>query len=66
MGRRRRNLTEPHCYHITHRCHVRDFLLKFKKDRKNYLLRMYDMGKFGDVRAHLTCIKFGDVRAHLT
>lgn len=45
MGRRRRNQSEPLCYHVTHRCHGREFLLKFKKDRRNYLLRLHEMSR---------------------
>ena len=45
MGRASRGQTEPLCYHITHRCHGRDFLLKFKQDRRNYLLRLHEMSR---------------------
>ena len=45
MGRRQRNQSEPLCYHVTHRCHGRDFLLKFVKDRRNYLLRLHEMSR---------------------
>ncbi len=37
MPRRRRGLLDKTCYHITHRCHQRDFLLKFEIDRNKYL-----------------------------
>ena len=37
MPRRRRGLLDRTCYHITHRCHQRDFLLKFEIDRNKYL-----------------------------
>jgi putative transposase len=40
MGRRRRDLAEPCCYHITHRCQERRFLFKFEIDRQNYLHRL--------------------------
>ena len=45
MGRRQRNQSDPLCYHITHRCHDRAFLLKFQKDRQNYLLRLHRMSR---------------------
>jgi putative transposase len=45
MGRRQRNQSEPLCYHLTHRCHGRDFLLKFRKDRRNYLMRLHEMSR---------------------
>ena len=40
MGRRRRNNSEPCCYHVTHRCHGRSFLFRFKHDRRSYLERL--------------------------
>jgi putative transposase len=46
MGRTRRSaLTEPACYHITHRCQERRFLLKFALDRRNYLRRLRQMAE---------------------
>ena len=45
MGRRCRNQSEPLCYHLTHRCHGRDFLLKFEKDRCSYLMRLHQMSR---------------------
>ena len=45
MGRRRRNQSDPLCYHITHRCHGREFLLKFQVDRRGYLLRLHQMSR---------------------
>ena len=39
MGRARRQLTEPCCYHVTHRCQERRLFLKFAVDRRNYLRR---------------------------
>ena len=45
MGRRHRNQSEALCYHLTHRCHGRDFLLKFRKDRRNYLMRLHQMSR---------------------
>ena len=40
MGRRARDQSEPSCYHVTHRCHGRSYLLKFKRDRRAYLERL--------------------------
>ncbi len=37
MPRRRRGFIDHACYHITHRCHKREFLLKFSSDRDQYL-----------------------------
>ncbi len=43
MPRAKRYIVPGHTYHVTHRCHDRDFLLQFKKDRTAYcrLLREY-------------------------
>ncbi len=45
MGRRSKNIHEPCCYHITHRCQERRFLFKFEKDRLNYVNRLREMSK---------------------
>ncbi len=37
MPRRRRGLKDRSCYHITHRCHKREFLFKFAQDREVYV-----------------------------
>ena len=37
MPRRRRGLKDLSCYHITHRCHKREFLFKFAQDREVYV-----------------------------
>jgi len=43
MPRRKRNMAEPCCYHIAHRCQEWRYLLKFGTDRRNYLRRMLQM-----------------------
>ena len=40
MGRTKRQLAEPCCYHLTHRCQERRFFLRFDIDRRNYLRRL--------------------------
>jgi putative transposase len=40
MRRGRLKLDEWCCYHLTHRCQERRFLLRFETDRKNYLHRL--------------------------
>ncbi len=37
MPRHRRGLKDHSCYHITHRCHKREFLFKFARDRQVYV-----------------------------
>jgi len=41
MPRRRQGLLDHTCYHITHRCHQREFLLKFGMDRDRYIELLY-------------------------
>jgi putative transposase len=38
MARAKRHYIPGHIWHITHRCHKREFLLKFAKDRRRWLL----------------------------
>ena len=36
----------PNCiWHITHRCHKREFLLKFRKDKKNWIKWLFEAKK---------------------
>jgi len=37
MPRANRYFLPGHVWHITHRCHNKEFLLKFAKDRKRWL-----------------------------
>lgn len=41
MPRASRHFLAGHLWHITHRCHKKQFLLKFKKDRKQWLRWLY-------------------------
>ena len=43
MPRRSRNWLEGACYHITHRCQGRAFLLRFATDRNQYVRRLREM-----------------------
>ena len=45
MGRKRRTIEQPCCYHITHRCQERRFLFKRELDRSNYVRRLRQMVK---------------------
>ncbi len=40
MPRANRYILPGHIYHLTHRCHDRQFLLRFAKDRENYRRRL--------------------------
>ena len=45
MARANRHFLPGLVWHITHRCHRREFLLKFARDRKNYLHWLYEARK---------------------
>ncbi len=45
MARAKRHFIPGYIWHITHRCHIREFLLKFSKDRHRYLQWLYQARK---------------------
>ena len=45
MARAKRHYIPGYIWHITHRCHKREFLLKFTKDRHRYLQWLYQARK---------------------
>jgi putative transposase len=45
MARAKRHYISGYIWHITHRCHKREFLLKFSKDRHRYLQWLYQAKK---------------------
>ena len=45
MARAHRYYIPGHIYHLTHRCHKREFLLKFKKDRDHWLDLLFEAKK---------------------
>jgi putative transposase len=49
VGRKKRKLEQPCCYHITHRCQERRFLFKHRLDRWNYVKRLRQMVEEYDV-----------------
>jgi len=42
MARAKRHYIPGHIWHITHRCHKGEFLLKFSKDRRRWLQWLYE------------------------
>jgi len=42
MPRAKRHYIPGYIWHITHRCHKREFLLKFSKDRRRWLHWLYE------------------------
>lgn len=45
MARAKRHYLPGHIWHITHRCHKREFLLRFSKDRNRWLQWLYQARK---------------------
>jgi putative transposase len=45
MARAKRHYLAGNIWHITHRCHKREFLLKFSKDRRRYLQWLWEAKK---------------------
>jgi putative transposase len=45
MPRANRHFLPGHVWHITHRCHPKIFLLKFARDRRSYLRRVFEAKK---------------------
>ncbi|MDH3973582.1 MAG: transposase [Deltaproteobacteria bacterium] len=45
MARANRYYIPGHVWHITHRCHKKEFLLKFSRDRENWLSWLYEAKK---------------------
>jgi len=55
MPRAKRIYTPGDVLHITHRCHKKDFLLKFRRDRDRYLQEQAQ-GNSGCVRKWVTLL----------
>ena len=45
MARAKRHYLPGHIWHITHRCHKREWLLKFKRDRQRWLQWLFEAKK---------------------
>jgi REP element-mobilizing transposase RayT len=45
MARANRHYLPGYVWHITHRCHKREFLLKFSKDKKRWLSWLFEAKK---------------------
>jgi len=45
MARAKRHYVPGHVWHLTHRCHRREFLLKFAKDRHRWMNWLYKARK---------------------
>ena len=45
MARAHRHFIPDHIWHLTHRCHKREFLLKFSKDRTYWMELLFEAKK---------------------
>ena len=61
MARAKRHFIPGYIWHITHRCHKREFLLKFSKDRRRYLQWLYHAKK----RYKLTILNYMITSNHI-
>jgi len=50
MARAKRHYLPGHVWHITHRCHKKEFLLKFERDRRRWLQWLFEAKKRYGVR----------------
>jgi hypothetical protein len=45
MARAKRHFLPGHVWHLTHRCHKKEFLLKLVKDRQRWLYWLFEAKK---------------------
>jgi putative transposase len=50
MARAKRHFLLCHVWHITHRCHKKEFLLKFARDRRRWLQWLFEAKKRYGIR----------------
>ena len=61
MARAKRHYIPGYIWHITHRCHKREFLLKFNKDKQRWLQWLYQAKK----RYGLTLLNYSVTSNHI-
>ena len=61
MARAKRHFIPGYIWHITHRCHKREFLLKFARDRRRWLYWLYQARK----RYGLTVLNYAVTSNHI-
>lgn len=54
VARANRHYIPGHVWHLTHRCHERDFLFKFAKDRLRWMQWLYEARK----KHHLSILNY--------
>jgi len=50
MAREKRYFFSGHVWHITHRCHKKEFWFKFARDRRRYLQWLFEAKKRYKIR----------------
>ncbi len=61
MARAKRHYIPEQIWHITHRCHKREFLLKLAKDRRRWIQWLYQARK----RYELTILNYSVTSNHI-
>ena len=61
MARANRHYIPGHIWHITHRCHKREFLLRFAKDRQSWLRWLFEARR----RFGLVVLNYGVTSNHI-
>jgi len=61
MARANRHYLPGYTWHLTHRCHKKEFLLKFEKDRERYLWWLFEAKK----RYHLCILNYAVTSNHI-
>ena len=61
MARANRHFIPGHIWHLTHRCHKREFLLKFSKDRNRWMELLFKAGQ----RYHVSVLNFTVTSNHI-
>ena len=61
MARAKRYYIPGHVWHLTHRCHKKEFLLKFSKDRQRWIEWLFQAKK----RYSLTILNFMVTSNHI-
>ena len=61
MARANRHFIPGLIWHLTHRCHKREFLLRFAKDRRRWLQWLYEAKK----RYGLTILNYAVTSNHI-
>ena len=65
MARAKRHFLPGHAWHLTHRCHKKEFLLKLVKDRQRWLYWLFQANEIQRPRQRYGIIDFKNLMALL-